>query len=285
MADDSDTKSVLQLFAERWFAPAALIISGIAGGVSYWAQYQSRKAQIAAEEASRAANFAKEQSAQAALQRDYAFRVSGLVLTSINDADQRKQKTLLALVDTVDEPFRTKLVRALSQAGEQSVQQDAKAILAFDQQSRADSRKPAQPTPVAQQRTVAVAAGVAPGNEQLAGYKLSGWDIDIFWCQGDAGETVRHARAQTFGKALADLSKSNQKLEGAILGRIRVRPLSAVVNSRPGYGITSDVLRPDSAETAFAGSLTRLAGNVGTPLGTSLSASATKWYMSAFFCG
>jgi hypothetical protein len=58
-----------------------------------------------------------------------------------------------------------------------------------------------------------------------------------------------------------------------------------VVNGRPGYGITSDVLRPDAAETVFAGSLARLAVNAGTPLGTSLSASATKWYMSAFFCG
>lgn len=269
MAEDGSDKSGLQQFTERWFAPAALVISGFASLFSYWAQ--------------QAASELKAANDKAILQREYAFRVTQLVLTTITDPDKRKQDTLGVLVNTVDEPFKTKLVSVLIHSADSAVSKEV-ATATFEQQNQADASGGAAARQA--RRTIAPGAEAVAGTEQLAGYQPKGWDIDIFWCQGGTAEAERYNKGKLLGDRLAQLSIGKQKLGNAILGRVRLRSLSPTINSQPGYRIVSDVILRDEGkgEEDTGRSLQSLANSIDTPLGLSQSQSATPWYISVFFC-
>lgn len=128
-----------------------------------------------------------------------------------------------------------------------------------------------------------------PSTEELTRASADGWDIDVFWCQGD-GALLNYRRAVLVSEALADLSKSGRSIaSGVKLGRVRRRPAPieyqrqegspaqwslVVSDSGPGEREAALALR-DSANTLLGQPLLRLGTSTGTP---------TRWYISMFLC-
>jgi hypothetical protein len=107
----------------------------------------------------------------------------------------------------------------------------------------------------------------------------SGWDYDVFWCDGPDG-----SRYYELAHAVAERSKTLTN------GRIRVRVLSELTNQRAGYGIQGNVVRVDQndaekqeAEKVLA-SLNRTADRFGGVFQAQASGSGTRWYLSLFVC-
>ena len=119
-----------------------------------------------------------------------------------------------------------------------------------------------------------------------------GWNIDLFWCAGDAA-----AQNQSKAEAIERILIEEQKRQSQAgtpsgvglafpIGRVRVRTLDETTNARSGYRIHSDVIRADRNELEQAEALRRfVTARQGPTLGDAKSAMGTSYYLSAFLCG
>ena len=119
-----------------------------------------------------------------------------------------------------------------------------------------------------------------------------GWNIDLFWCAGDAA-----AQNQSKAEAIERILIEEQKRQSQAgtpsgvglafpIGRVRVRTLDETTNARSGYRIQSDVIRADRNELEQAEALRRfVTARQGPTLGDAKSAMGTSYYLSAFLCG
>ncbi len=136
------------------------------------------------------------------------------------------------------------------------------------------------------------AAGAAPGSLSyqtlvLATGASSGWDVDVFWCQG-RDELNDFARAQTVGDILAARSTEGEEIgPGIRLGRIRLRSLPAAAQGRAGTARRGNAILFDSgAGEREAAAAIRALINPGRPGGFRLvrGPQRTSWYLSTYLC-
>jgi hypothetical protein len=162
-------------------------------------------------------------------------------------------------------------------------------------ESLQDSTQNAPPTPGApehsapQPQTPAVDAAVR--QRRLA----AGWDIDVFYCLGDA-EARNSDKANQIGRILTNAQEAQLAAplapgEALPIGRVRVRALTELINARPGYQVHDDIVRAErgsgrSDERAQMARLIDIVRQGGGPaLGEGVSATPTPFYLSVFLCG
>lgn|GEM_PF-2917609 len=283
----TSTPGWLTQFVDRVWKPAAVIASGLAAIFSFLAQQYAdvaqKRAKATDEKATQLLSFRQEDRADLALDREYQLKVAELTLASIESSNAKKQMALLALAQSLPEPMSTRLVTALTGSEDDKVASGAQSALSATVDF--DRVNAASPTgPVAQAAATSAPTMPTAQTTVLAPYTKIGWDFDVFWCQGTAMEPARYQRALKFSTALADASKGNRKIGGEALGRVRLRPLSPIVNARPGYGIYGDIVRAEPSETKFANAVAAFAGQSGTPLTVTASGTSTRTYLSFFFC-
>ena len=129
----------------------------------------------------------------------------------------------------------------------------------------------------------------------------AGFDIDVFWCDrppasgagqsselGDVRKNVVEAAA--FGRQLSDRADARQRLNGQMLGRIRLRRLSVPaqqLTNGPRYVRSGREIRYDGSdrvEKSLAEAMAGLTMVGGDAEPTPQSYSSTRYYLSAFFC-
>jgi hypothetical protein len=116
----------------------------------------------------------------------------------------------------------------------------------------------------------------------------TGWDVDIFWCQGPNDKEMS-SRAITIQKSLAELARKREPLAaGVSLGKIRLRPLTAQMRQQGSWFDTRDTFVYDKGAgdaVAAAAMQSYIQQNTGLVLERKLSQSGpTKWYVSAMVC-
>jgi len=118
----------------------------------------------------------------------------------------------------------------------------------------------------------------------------SGWDIDIFWCQG-SNAAANQAQALALGQGVAPLARAGRSIgPGVTLGRVRVRPVALAYQRLPGSpAIAGTWIIHDTgvgeleAATALQQIFNTQAGADKFALRQSAGAQ-TRWYLSAFVC-
>ena len=109
------------------------------------------------------------------------------------------------------------------------------------------------------------------------------WSVDVFYCEGNASA---EQRAQAAFQILSAEAQAPSADAGLTLGRIRVRPLPANVNSRGGYQVARDELRAETSERDAAAAQRALIAAPSRPaLSEAVSGTPTPFYLSAFYCG
>ena len=114
------------------------------------------------------------------------------------------------------------------------------------------------------------------------------WNVDIFWCSGSGGDANR-GRAETIETALNDekllQASGNRAASPLQIGRVRLRELSQAANSKRGYGIKDDIMRPEPGEVREAGELIRILQKSGAAVpAIGNSTTPTAQYLSVFIC-
>lgn len=150
---------------------------------------------------------------------------------------------------------------------------------------QADQASP--PPPVVQ--SPSIDAGVSYQTQTFAVGDPKGWDFDVFWCGG--GETRAEAANYRTGlagaRALADFSSSGRRVDGELIGRVRLVMLPAqrqggsYPSSGSGNEIRADGMRAerklaDAVRKAIPGGATyKLTSNQTTP---------SRFYIGLFSC-
>lgn len=149
--------------------------------------------------------------------------------------------------------------------------------------------RPAPAPPVAAPGSPPAATDRAGTIVTLSPLSATGWDLDIFWCEGPDAAANR-STAMQLGNAMAPLAKAGRSIApGVTLGRIRVRPASIAFQQQPrspaaGAAIIYDT-RPGERQAAQA-----LQSSFNTVLNADRfvvrgsDGAQTRWYLSAFVC-
>lgn len=118
--------------------------------------------------------------------------------------------------------------------------------------------------------------------EAAAQVALSGWNIDIFWCEG-AGSAVRQAEAEAIA---ASLTSAAAPQAGSLpIGRVRARALSEATNARSGYDVRTNQIRAEAQESEEARELEAfISGTATAPFTNVTSRTRTYQYLSVFIC-
>lgn len=119
----------------------------------------------------------------------------------------------------------------------------------------------------------------------LAAGSAVGWDIDVFSCASRGQASV--AAARRIADALADRVGRGEKLGDAELGRVRLRELSKVAETRGGFPSSKNQVQADSdvSEQRLAEFLRAAATEAtGKPFTAGRSTSGTAYYLSVFAC-
>jgi hypothetical protein len=128
------------------------------------------------------------------------------------------------------------------------------------------------------------ATSEAPTVFTSGGDNPTGWDVDVFWCQGQGERSREAATAAT--RFLAGASRSDMRIGGQSLGRVRLRSLSPAAQQRllPAAG---NLIAGTADEAPFAQALAaELNDHVpGAGLRYARTPTATRWYVSIFTCG
>lgn len=150
---------------------------------------------------------------------------------------------------------------------------------------RAPATEAAPPQRQQVQQEVA-AQGQAPdyGNRRSQMTRVGAlWSVDVFYCEANPSA---EQRAQAAFEILSTEAQTPSADAGLTLGRIRVRPLPANVNSRAGYQVARDELRAEASEAEAAAALQALiTARSGPALTLRGSQARTPFYLSAFYCG
>lgn len=117
----------------------------------------------------------------------------------------------------------------------------------------------------------------------------TGWDVDLFWCQG-AGEGANYEVARTLGDGFATLAKTGRSIApGVTVGRVRVRPASPGFQQLPNSPARATWVVYDTgpgeveAATALQQALNAATNRARFGLVGS-GGRRTRWYLSAFVC-
>jgi hypothetical protein len=144
------------------------------------------------------------------------------------------------------------------------------------------------PPESAQQPAVSNIVALSYDAQILATGARNGYDIDVFWCEGEDQERL-FSLARNVSLNLAKASNDSTRIGGVPLGRIRLRPLlkSFQLESR-GYPSQGLVIRHDSNfpdELPLGRALqAEFQRSSGTLFELKPSASLTKYYLSVFVC-
>jgi hypothetical protein len=130
-----------------------------------------------------------------------------------------------------------------------------------------------------------------PVVEVLTGESATGWDVDLYWCQG-AQEGDHYRLARSLGDYFAEISRSGRSIgPGVTLGQIRTRPADANQFARLGFPAPGNWIIWDSGpgEQAAAQALRQAAGNSALPGAADVqpihsNGKPTRWRLSAFVC-
>ena len=196
---------------------------------------------------------------------DLTFRVYTAVTDALKTGDARQQQATSALVIVMaPEPLRTQLLQVFdkSQTTSPEVRNEVAKVLKTEQSFH-------------QEESLIKPAAAASRPSPAPGGGWEDWDVDVFWCEG-SGEDAR----EQADKVVAALKQAGAR------GRLRSRVLPDSINARSGYRISGFVIRRDLGEEERAAALQALAQKTlpATTFEISVSASATRWYLSAFVC-
>lgn len=178
-----------------------------------------------------------------------------------------------------------------AEEADQSASRDREAPASIPQDSSGAVPVPPPPTLSAALTTQANVKATADTNGNitsvLSAGSPTGWDVDVFWCDGD-NKAPNQASAQTIAKVLADWANAQKDIGAGIhLGRIRLRPLP-VERQTDQQPHDRNYVAYDSGpgEQDVAQALLRTVGSRVTPALTPFPSRgrATKWYLSIFVC-
>lgn len=136
-------------------------------------------------------------------------------------------------------------------------------------------------------RDGAPSAAVSYQTQILSSGRRDGWDVDVFWCQGE-GEGLRFARARAAAVTLAGAATAESPLApGVRLGRVRLRVLPAQLQGSSDYPRLGPIIVRDTgageaeAATAIQNKL-RIPDQPAYRLVPAIR--PTRWYLSVFVC-
>lgn len=124
----------------------------------------------------------------------------------------------------------------------------------------------------------------APATVLLSPTSATGWDIDIFWCDGRNAQ-ANFKQAEAFGQLASASANSGRAIApGVSLGRVRVRSIARAKVNGPSSSqfIAVD---PGAGETEAGGALQGLFNAKGANFSLAEQTnSRTPWYLSAVVC-
>lgn len=196
-------------------------------------------------------------------QQQYNLKILEEVKAALVKDDALLQKVVIGLLSSMPDRDLASIWLKAIESSEQS-SSDIKVSAGAAQEAVVFDR---------QQEQVSLTSAI---KQPMVQFNFEDYDFDIFWCleSGPTAET-------TANKVKAALQ------DGGARGRLRVRPLPASVNARPGYQIKGFEIRPNANEVDQANALKDLTrGTLGPGVDFSLrtSKTSTPWYLSAFVC-
>lgn len=194
------------------------------------------------------------------------------------------------------ETYRVGLRQALLDKDTSSPSVVAKLQTQVQVSADASVQRPADGSVVPTLEKVAVSEPTATATPNLDTVVLStgraqGWDVDVFWCRGAGADEANYVTASAAANVLAGKAKTGTPLDAGkavTLGRIRLRPLPAEINAKPGYRAVGAQLRRESAfgEPAAADAVLAVVHAAQPARFTPIRVSnRTPWYLSMFVCG
>ena len=225
--------------------------------------------------------------------RNFDFELFKFVIGTFEDTqtqtNDQKQRVLLAFFQSQEEgPFRNAVLAMFSQeGGSREVQKAASRALWADSQDAADvaAQTPAPPVEPSdpQDGTPSAIEDRIPFVERITSGDPSRWDIDVFVCGGANAAPGTIANATLLFEALS-VRASNGDL-GTV--RLRAAPAAGLTSHRE-RGLSGTYLIYDSYPEEEETSLNLVAAaqrDLGIPMARYANpATASRWYMSFFFC-
>lgn len=117
-----------------------------------------------------------------------------------------------------------------------------------------------------------------PASVTLSAGRPNGWDIDVFWCEGQNAKANLSAASEAAGRLTAARARS------VLIGRVRLRMLSLERQSDSGYRPLGLEVRGEAREQKVALRLAQELSSAGATFQYRPSTQVTKWYLSAFVC-
>lgn len=195
------------------------------------------------------------------------LEVRGRFRESVESLRQSLQSQIAAQSPTADGADKTVLTQQSALLENLGIQ--------IDGQARDDKAAAADADPA-----TATEAPTAAGKVGTPDW--SNYDFDIFWCQ--TSDSVGSTRAQNFASAI-------HKLGIGAAGNWRLRPLPALTNAQPGYGVRGFEIRISSSdERKFANQLKLSAdkllinNKIDSRFRILPTRKDTRWYISVFVC-
>lgn len=199
------------------------------------------------------------------------------------DADEKKQA-----IDRLG-AMQTSLLNAIeSQGGADPALKSELALRSFAGKLQIGARAAAPQSSASAPADLPPDEPVSRETVALTGPSPTGWDVDLFWCDGKAA-AANYRLARSVADSLAQRAESGRSIApGMLLGSIRVRVAPAALQQGQGPArYTWLVADAGPGEKEAAIELQRAINNgLGRELfglGTS-TGRPTRWYLSAFVC-
>lgn len=283
----------------------AAVASLLSAGLSAWQNHEARKLQQELADQQRAAQevFQGQQASlkQLELDRDYQLGVVERVADALEKAPTAPNQVNVAsalLYTLPDGDLKDRLIVVVLGEAQRAAEKGAglDASVANLRGSVRDSAVPVEaPAPAPQPIGGVTASAVAPQAaaprtvDLVANPSLTGWDVDVFWCQStDASAgTANEAHARLAAERLAAASRKGSSLGGEKLGRVRLRELTAEANARPQYRLSSNLLFLDSGEEKIGREVAEVVRTEAAALAivNRQGGRVSPWYVAAFYCG
>lgn len=117
-----------------------------------------------------------------------------------------------------------------------------------------------------------------PASVTLSAGRTNGWDIDVFWCEG------QNARSNLALATAATSQLTAARVRNLLIGRVRLRMLNLERQSDPGYRPVGLEVRGEQREQKAAFTLAAGLSSPASKFQYRPSTQRTPWYLSAFVC-
>jgi HEAT repeat protein len=104
--------------------------------------------------------------------------------------------------------------------------------------------------------------------------------VDVFWCEGE-GEEARRERARAYAEDIARIGRDG---DTNVVGLVRLKPLAAAVNYRPGYQVTGNQIRFDGGDAAERALATQIASRWPKELDLHPAKTRSPGHLNIFVC-